>query len=686
MILPNVNYQEINHIEAINPISATPNISENAVNYTGAAITESSEGEIAVNNIEIFLENNSDIIPLFTNNIEATTSQDANQEAPSETRENQLLETEEIIGEEINTVKLNIENYPELAKFSNINNTIAISDYIDSQKRYRVLNILSPATDTQNHIESLEVLDCQPFLSSPVSCLRKSPELEKLVSKFSEHKQKDFLVNSNNNGIPDIAKAYLVLENKFYYSILPGIHDAWNQGKQTLVLLENRQNLPLLLDQWRNENFQILQGLHWWHQIAELWDACQEWHCTQSLLILDNLRIDEDQSLCLLSLYPDGKDFTPTLPDLGETWQQLLNNSQKTQLGAVTRLVDDLKLGAIASIEELKSRINSIASELADTQKPQLYISPPTLSSSTRLQLETKNFLPEDDDDEFTAGGNDLPTTVLPMQLISLEDAEHTDVGRTRQQNEDYFGISTKITKIELPHNRIVHADSFYILCDGMGGHSGGEIASRLAVDTLKEYFHFHWQDELPDETIINQAVQAANQAIYDVNQKETRTGSGRMGTTLVMALIHDTKIAIAHVGDSRLYSVTRRSGLQQLTIDHEVGMREIKRGVDQEIAYGRPDAYQLTQALGPRSEDFVHPDIQFLDLNEDTLLLLCSDGLTDNQLIETHWLSYLKPFLNPHTNLDQGVRQLINLANEHNGHDNITAILIRALVRPCRA
>ena len=79
------------------------------------------------------------------------------------------------------------------------------------------------------------------------------------------------------------------------------------------------------------------------------------------------------------------------------------------------------------------------------------------------------------------------------------------------------------------------------------------------------------------------------------------RSGSGRMGTTLVMAVVVNHQVVVAHVGDSRLYRLTRQKGLQQITVDHEVGQREIQRGIDPDIAYSRPDAYQLTQALGPR-------------------------------------------------------------------------------------
>jgi protein phosphatase len=141
----------------------------------------------------------------------------------------------------------------------------------------------------------------------------------------------------------------------------------------------------------------------------------------------------------------------------------------------------------------------------------------------------------------------------------------------------------------------------------------------------------------------------------------------------------------MAHVGDSRIYRFTRSGGLEQVTVDHEVGQREIKRGVDPQKAYSRPDAYQLTQALGPRDEDYVRPEVQFLDLDEDTLLILASDGLTDNNVLERYWESHVAPLLELQGNLEEGVERLIALANEENGHDNITVIAIAAKVQPRR-
>jgi len=147
--------------------------------------------------------------------------------------------------------------------------------------------------------------------------------------------------------------------------------------------------------------------------------------------------------------------------------------------------------------------------------------------------------------------------------------------------------------------------------------------------------------------------------------------------------LVQNNQAAVAHVGDSRLYSLTRKRGLKQVTVDHEVGQREIARGVEASIAYSRPDAYQLTQALGPRNEYAINPAVEFFDINEDTLLLLASDGLSDNEFIELYWQTHLEPLLHSSANLDLGIINLIDLANQHNGHDNITAILVRVKVRP---
>jgi serine/threonine protein phosphatase PrpC len=360
-------------------------------------------------------------------------------------------------------------------------------------------------------------------------------------------------------------------------------------------------------------------------------------------------------------------------------WQMLSNQSQRTQFTSLGGLFRQMCSNEFGTINEVRSHLEAIAHE----QQLSAPEAAPYDDLDEVLDAGTKSFAVGAPPAPFSPNDSDDPTVILPMQLLSLDDSGCTDIGQQRDHNEDCFGILTEVKKQENPMGRAVQARGLYILCDGMGGHDNGEVASKMAVETLKGYFQENWHDQFPTEESVREAVRLANQAIYDVNQQNVRSGNARMGTTLVMMLIQNTKAVIAHVGDSRLYSLTRKRGLEQLTMDHSVGQREIMRGVEPEIAHNRPDAVQLTQALGPRSEQFINPDVKFLELNEDTLFVLCSDGLSDNDLLDDHWQTHLAPLLSSRANLDQGIFQLIELANEHNGHDNITAVLIRVKVRP---
>lgn len=275
------------------------------------------------------------------------------------------------------------------------------------------------------------------------------------------------------------------------------------------------------------------------------------------------------------------------------------------------------------------------------------------------------------------------PTMVLSLGLNNFADAGCTDIGSHRDHNEDCFGIETELKKQQSDRGKSIKVKGLYIVCDGMGGHDAGEVASAMAVKTLQDYFHTHWQNSLPDEQTIREGVLLANQTLYKINLDNARSGHSRMGTTMVMVLLQDDKFAIAHVGDSRIYRVTQSQGLEKLTTDHEVGQREILRGVEPQIAYARPDAYQLTQALGPRNDNFVKPEIQFFEVREDSILLLCSDGLSDNNLIEKYWDTKLSPLIDANVNLDEGLANVIDFANHYSGHDNITGVAVRVNLRP---
>lgn len=569
--------------------------------------------------------------------------------------------------------------------------------YLDVEGRYRLLEPHSleeiEKAQTTLYGASARVLDSQPFQKSLLEALREQED-DHQNSEASETSQQS--VNSEVwkvLGIPKNAQAYLSLQQS-YYPTLPEVHDAWLHDGVAVILLEDRSQWQILGNLWGSEELSTLQILYWLDEMAKLWEALEPWHCRQSLLEITNLRVDEDQALGLLRLYPESSEKQLTLQDLGEMWQKLFNQSQRTQFASLGAVYRQLCTNEIKTVQELRSRLEAIARE---HQPSDLFEQPSASTETSEFNLdfaakgsEGKEVSPtvmqkiSVNEANFNNDADDLPTVILPMQLLSLDDAGCTDIGHQRERNEDCFGITTEIKKQENPMGRALQARGLYVLCDGMGGHLAGEVASAMAVERLKLFFDENWQDEqLPSEETVREAVRVANQAIYDVNQQNARSGSGRMGTTLVMILIQNTEAVIAHVGDSRLYRLTRKRGLEQVTVDHEVGQREIKRGVEPATAYGRPDAYQLTQALGPRNEQFISPDVQFIELNEDSLFVLCSDGLSDNDLIETHWQTHLAPLLSSRANLDQGILQLIELANEHNGHDNITAVLIRVKVRP---
>ena len=533
---------------------------------------------------------------------------------------------------------------------------------------------MTPETAVTQEVQ-VRVLDTQPF---QLSLLEAGADL------------------MMEEAIPAIAKTYISLHSKFS-QYLPAIHDAWEQGNQQVILIADRSDWRELLELWHNHQTTPSQIVQWFDDMVKLWAALEPWHCCQSLLELSNLRVDAAGKLGLKRLYCEPESANPlTLQDLGQVWQRLFQESQHTKFGSLVETLSDLQAGNIQTTEHLRSRLEAVARELlVDTasisDSPSVSnnaLEPSAEPAQVKVTLNNSaapTVIQMNEPQESVIKSEELPTLVLPTHLVSIEDAGNTDVGRQRHHNEDCFGIATSVNKLEFPNSRTIQARGIYILCDGMGGHAGGEVASELAVKTLQHYFQTHWQPHqpLPSEEVIREAVLLANQAIYDLNQQDARSGVGRMGTTLVLVLLHNNQVAVAHVGDSRLYSFSRSQELIQITLDHEVGQREISRGIEPAIAYARPDAYQLTQALGPRDENYVNPDVQFLELNEDTLLILVSDGLSDNSLLEQHWQTHLEPLLNSNNSLQRGVSELIDLANQYNGHDNTTAVLLRLKVRP---
>ncbi|WP_334310531.1 serine/threonine phosphatase [Spirulina subsalsa] len=542
---------------------------------------------------------------------------------------------------------------------------------LDLSERYQAL--VPPETPTSE----IRVWDSQPLQKTYLETLIEQQDGSETAAATGPIADDPNIEFWRQVGVCDPAIPYLVLQESLSPAI-PVLQDTWQKEGHGMIVVEHRADWDLLIEAWGSEAIPFSQLLYWLDETLRLWSELAKFHCCQSLLTDENLRLDEDQLLCFALLLPDPADqAAPPLSELGQLWKRLFAESGRTLYGPMLTLLERLGEGEIETVDQARTELQAIA------RQQEIEEATPTADNDpTPEPVSTE----EDPDKMVYRGmGDDMPTVVLPMQLLSLSDAGFTDIGQQRDHNEDHFGIETSTVRRENVMSKHVQSNGLYIVCDGMGGHAAGEVASAMAVETLQQYFQTHWSDrsQLPDEDTIREGILITNEKLYSVNMKNARSGSGRMGTTLVMVLVSDINIAIAHVGDSRVYRITRKHGVEQLTVDHEVGQREILRGVDPQDAYARPDAYQLTQALGPRDNDYVHPDVQFIELNEDTLLLLCSDGISDNDLIEQHYATYLTPLIASKANLDSGIIDLVDFANEFNGHDNITGVVIRIKMRP---
>ncbi|MEP0918386.1 protein phosphatase 2C domain-containing protein [Leptolyngbya sp. DQ-M1] len=256
------------------------------------------------------------------------------------------------------------------------------------------------------------------------------------------------------------------------------------------------------------------------------------------------------------------------------------------------------------------------------------------------------------------------------QQTRQIQLATLSDQGPSRSSNEDAC----------YPVSGTSGANhSLLIVCDGVGGHEGGEVASNLAIQTIVQHTQTLTQNL---EWGLEEAVLRANDAIAAKNDAERRQERQRMGTTVVMGLVRSHELYLTHVGDSRAYRITRR-GCYQVTLDDDVASRQARSGYTlYREAVQRSSAGSLVQALGMGSSNTLHPSTQRFILDEDCVFLLCSDGLSDNDLVEEYWQSEIVPMLDGKTDLATVARRLVEIANTQNGHDNVTVGLIHCQIR----
>ena len=229
-----------------------------------------------------------------------------------------------------------------------------------------------------------------------------------------------------------------------------------------------------------------------------------------------------------------------------------------------------------------------------------------------------------------------------------------TDPGLLRSVNQDNFYID--------PDGR------FFIVADGMGGHAGGQEASSIATQTIKEHLENDWDSEVSSYEILEEAIIKANEGILEDQQNHPERGE--MGTTVVVLLFRGEQPLKAQVGDSRLYRL-RQEKLEQITEDHTWVARALKMGdIEPEQAKTHPWRHVLFQCLGRK--DTHKPEIAKLDIQSGDRLLLCSDGLTEEVADDT-----IRAIFEDSESCEDIAKNLIEAAKEAGGSDNITVVIV---------
>lgn len=234
-----------------------------------------------------------------------------------------------------------------------------------------------------------------------------------------------------------------------------------------------------------------------------------------------------------------------------------------------------------------------------------------------------------------------------------------SDKGQVREINQDYYYASDESSDYNI-----------YILADGMGGYNGGEIASKLAVESVKNYIdeHINSIEKNRDaiQQLIKESMEYANSKVYE--KSKTDVNLSEMGTTLDVCLIYNNKAYIGHIGDSRVYRL-RKNLIRKLTTDHSYVEKLIKDGtITRAEAHHHPKKNMLTKALG--CEENVEPDVMVKGFLKEDILLMCSDGLT-NLLADKEMYEIIT------NNLDNADKLLVQVANTRGGFDNITTVIV---------
>jgi PPM family protein phosphatase len=249
-------------------------------------------------------------------------------------------------------------------------------------------------------------------------------------------------------------------------------------------------------------------------------------------------------------------------------------------------------------------------------------------------------------------------------QQFKLVVAQGSDIGRMRTSNQDNL-----ISYVPEDSHSLQAKGALFVVSDGMGGHSRGEVASELAVQKVKEYYYQDLQNDIP--TALQEAIKQANISIYEANEVERTLGENSltMGATCVAAVLHDQTLYAANVGDSRVY-VLHEGELRQVTRDHSFVAQLVEQGeITPAEARTHQKRNQIYRALGLPE---VEVDLFTESVMEGDTLILCTDGLCG--VLEDEDIRKIVQRYYP----GESAQQLIARANEAGGPDNVTAIVVR--------
>lgn len=512
--------------------------------------------------------------------------------------------------------------------------------------------------------------------------------------------------------IPDSVLPYLRLHpHRLHLPQLFGIQQSTDY--QPIYLLENApidakgQLLPLLKGVWAGAS--AVRQLNWLWQIWQLWPALEAEGMASSLLMTDNLHV-EGWRLRLRELIAD------RVKQMAQSIQvPQLAHQQTHSLTAVTAEPSFNSLPTMGQQMPLlmapppSSFLNGAVDQpsllnLANLWQRWLPEAHPTIRAALQRLCETIceqwEQIPAPDPAVLHAQIAERLNQLLLEQSaqlpLQIETIGATTTGPQRSHNED--ACYPTLTDLQTPDR----LPSVGIICDGIGGHAGGEVASQLALRSLQLQLR-PWLAELvaqpeplPPQIIAEQLIEmvrVANNLIAAQNDLQGRERRQRMATTLVLAVqipqtvrtIHAQgnthELYLVHVGDSRAYWLTPHA-CQLLTVDDDVATREVKAG---RSLYSQlchcPNSAALTQAVGTREADSLKITVQRLILDQSGVLLLCSDGLSDQGFVEQNWESLMLPVLQDRKSLKLAVQEWLALADRHQGHDNASVVLMQCRI-----